>query len=87
MIPRDRFIQGFQPQALRAIVSVGVLDQVLLTADRAIVEKAPPNIFVRAACPVVEHFLKVRRETQSGHSITMAGSNSVSFVYMEWIRS
>lgn len=37
-------------------MSVAVLDQILRGADRAIAEQAPPNTYVRAAFPVVEHF-------------------------------
>jgi hypothetical protein len=71
----SRFTE-FQPETLRAIVSIGFRDQVLLTADRTIAEQAPTNIFFGTACPVVEHFGDVLREPDRHHLLVHEASLS-----------
>jgi hypothetical protein len=73
-IPLAVYLSGrhsteFQPETLRTVVGVGVLDQVFFTADRAIAKQAPPNIFFATACPAVEQFINVLGELGRHHLV------------------
>jgi hypothetical protein len=66
----------FQPQTLRTTVGVGVQNQVLRTADRAVAQQTPSNCFFGTACPVVEHLRHVRRELDGHHLVLQEATSS-----------
>ena len=55
-LPSSSLPREFQPETLRAIVSITVQYDVLLTQDRTVAKQGPSNIFFGTAFPIVEHF-------------------------------